>query len=352
MTNDSDPQLQAGTSVKSPPSNTSADTRQADRSELVQKAKVFLESLQVRNEDLAAKRRFLIEKGLNAQEIDTLLQETIARPLLIPPRTYPQPPPSNLPNLLIGFFRIFSWLAGGSAVFLLLYFRYIFPRLTQSFQARLSLHSQQRDLLQKLTVSLADLKASQTKAFADLPRPQLHQEDVQYKDCHSLDAVFNLTEEVQNIPPITLLRCAIEELALKSEAVTADAIFSALETRWTWLQTEEGSDFAAKLWDTLTTVPLFAQEEKDGVRVWSYKPPTAPTSPPVLISLSELRTLRFHGLYRRSDLRCPSYVQTSRYRCWCIAASSRRRSASRNTCIERPCIEPSFFHAEHIQTNE
>lgn len=40
----------------------------------------------------------------------------------VPPRTYPQPPPSNLPNLLVGVLRIATWAAGGSAAILLLYF--------------------------------------------------------------------------------------------------------------------------------------------------------------------------------------------------------------------------------------
>ena len=115
-----------------------------NRSDLIQKARSFLQSPQVRAEDYAAKRRFLSEKGLNDVEIDSLLQETViisaseckylfgiilngtvtqvSQPPLVPPRTYPQPPPSNLPNLLIGLARILSWLAGGSAAFLLLYF--------------------------------------------------------------------------------------------------------------------------------------------------------------------------------------------------------------------------------------
>lgn len=40
---------------------------------------------------------------------------------LIPPRTYPQPPPSNLPNLLAGALRIITWTAGGSAAIVFVY---------------------------------------------------------------------------------------------------------------------------------------------------------------------------------------------------------------------------------------
>lgn len=48
-----------------------------DRSELLQRAKAFLTSPQVQHEDLAAKRRFLVEKGLNDVEIEVLLREVV-----------------------------------------------------------------------------------------------------------------------------------------------------------------------------------------------------------------------------------------------------------------------------------
>ncbi len=48
-----------------------------DRTELIDKARIFLNSPQVRYEDPSAKRRFLAEKGLNDTEIDGLLQELV-----------------------------------------------------------------------------------------------------------------------------------------------------------------------------------------------------------------------------------------------------------------------------------
>jgi Pex14 N-terminal domain len=44
-----------------------------DRQDLVNKARTFLASPQVRNEDIPAKRRFLAEKGLTDVEIDRLI---------------------------------------------------------------------------------------------------------------------------------------------------------------------------------------------------------------------------------------------------------------------------------------
>ena len=48
-----------------------------DRSELVSRARAFLTSPQVQHEDLAAKRRFLIEKGLNDAEVEALLRDVV-----------------------------------------------------------------------------------------------------------------------------------------------------------------------------------------------------------------------------------------------------------------------------------
>jgi hypothetical protein len=40
---------------------------------------------------------------------------------MVPPRSYPQPPPSNLPILLLGLARLFSWIAAGSAALVFIY---------------------------------------------------------------------------------------------------------------------------------------------------------------------------------------------------------------------------------------
>lgn len=49
-----------------------------ERQELIDKARAFLVSPQVRNEDIPAKRRFLAEKGLTDVEIDRLIQELVS----------------------------------------------------------------------------------------------------------------------------------------------------------------------------------------------------------------------------------------------------------------------------------
>ena len=86
----------SGTSSESPAS-TSSDTRShktsttqsavvnttppvsqlENREELIERARLFLTSPQIRHEDLFAKRRFLAEKGLSDAEIAGLLQELV-----------------------------------------------------------------------------------------------------------------------------------------------------------------------------------------------------------------------------------------------------------------------------------
>ena len=48
-----------------------------DRTELLHRARTFLTSPQVQHEDVASKRRFLVEKGLTGAEIEGLLYEVV-----------------------------------------------------------------------------------------------------------------------------------------------------------------------------------------------------------------------------------------------------------------------------------
>jgi hypothetical protein len=50
-----------------------------------------------------------------------MLNLAYPQPPLVPPRTYPVPPPSNLPYMLMGIARLFSWIAGGSVLLVLAY---------------------------------------------------------------------------------------------------------------------------------------------------------------------------------------------------------------------------------------
>ncbi|KAF9238741.1 hypothetical protein BU15DRAFT_47357 [Melanogaster broomeanus] len=281
----------------------------ADRTELLARARAFLASPQMRLQDSDAKRVFLAEKGLTASEIDQLLREL---PPLVPPRTYPTQPPSNLPNLLIGIARIFTWLTGTSAIILSLYYWYLLPRLTQSYQARLALHKHHSALIARLTESATALKATQAESLKDLPRPVPVYEDSQYVDCHTIDDLLSPTrgsgEESsppdEGIPDITILRCALEELSRTKEdsnGVSTEELFRHLESKLTWLGAEEGATRQSELWSQLSSCPLFTSSvPKSGAPgslppdhpsrlLWKYVPPPLPSPSPVLTTLSNLQ---------------------------------------------------------------
>lgn len=69
-----------------PESEKALELAKNERQELTDKARAFLASPQVRNEDIPAKRRFLAEKGLTDVEIDQLIQELVSTryPVSIP----------------------------------------------------------------------------------------------------------------------------------------------------------------------------------------------------------------------------------------------------------------------------
>lgn len=74
--------LQATTPEPSLPSESSvasSSTYSDDRSTLLERARAFLTSPQLRYEEPAEKRRFLAEKGLNAVEIEGLMRELVRR---------------------------------------------------------------------------------------------------------------------------------------------------------------------------------------------------------------------------------------------------------------------------------
>ena len=58
-------------------SDSPANTKPEDRPDLLAKARSFLASPQVRNQDVNAKRAFLVEKGLNDIEIAELLRTIV-----------------------------------------------------------------------------------------------------------------------------------------------------------------------------------------------------------------------------------------------------------------------------------
>ncbi|KAG6842033.1 hypothetical protein C0991_003559 [Blastosporella zonata] len=249
------PSENASSAPASPgPSSTAATQVAPDRSELLSRARGFLQSPQIIHQDIAAKRKFLVEKGLNETEIDVLLRELpLPRPN-IPPRAYPQPPPSHLPTLILGITRVFSWIAGGSAALIFIYYRFLLPRITQTALARRSLKTHHLSLLGRLNESLESLKKSQTEAYSVLPSPDPSREEPKFQACHTiadiLRIVGNKEIDLQSIPPITLIRCSVEGFGKGKESEasqpTTEDLFRYMEGQIPWLVSEEGQKYEVR----------------------------------------------------------------------------------------------------------
>lgn len=276
-----------------------------DRSLLLSRARSFLQSPQIANQDAFSKRQFLLEKGLHESEINPLLRGAPSAPL-IPPRTYPQPPPSNLPNLLLGLSRVFSWLTGGSAILMFIYYRFLLPRIAQSHMARHSLRTHHISLLRRLTVSLSSFKESQTEAWSILPKADTWREPLIYSKCSCIDDVLSSfgEKEVQydSIPPVTLLRCGLADLAKgqdNEQNPTAEELCRYLEEKVPWLTSTDGLKYQQRLWEVFSSCPFFAanppltspptSQEIQAPSRWSYSPPLPPDPSPVVKSLSSLK---------------------------------------------------------------
>ncbi|KAA1466602.1 hypothetical protein DENSPDRAFT_831461 [Dentipellis sp. KUC8613] len=261
----------------------------SERTELLARARSFLQSPQVRNEDLASKQRFLAEKGLSDAEVNQLLHELPPQLPSIPPRTYPQPPPSNLPNLLAGIFRVFTWITGGSLVALAIYYRFILPRLVKTASARHSIRSHQSDLLSKLTTSLQGLKETQAETFSVLPAPSPMREAVEYAKCQTLDDILSTSKESHDVPALSVLRCALADSAAQDQQPTTEELFNVLYAKFPWIESD--TDYQDNLWATLTTHTVFSknEDEESGLVRWSFVPPPEPETPPLISSLRSLK---------------------------------------------------------------
>ena len=127
---------------------------------------------------------------------------------------------------------------------------YLLPRLAQSYQARLALRKHQSALIARLTGSVSALKATQAESYKDLPRTVPVYEDSQYAQCHAIDDLLSHVENSRedstrpsvDIPDITILRCALEELGRsKTDGTSTEELFGHLESKLSWLGGEEGA---------------------------------------------------------------------------------------------------------------
>ena len=107
--------------------------------------------------------------------------------------------------------------------------------------------------MRKLTTSLASLKESQAEAHSVLPRPQPYKEPAKFGECQSVaDILRELGEKdpvMEGTPPVSLLRCGIEDYRKGKEGdlvnPTTEELFRYLEGQMPWLTSEEGLKYEA-----------------------------------------------------------------------------------------------------------
>ncbi|KAF7301891.1 hypothetical protein MIND_00755100 [Mycena indigotica] len=238
-----------------------------DRTDLLTKARAFLQQPQVQREDDSAKRKFLADKGLTAEEIDTVINAMPKHRPIVPPPTYPQPPPSNLPVLLIGMARILSWLVGGVAALSLIYRRILLPRVIETFTARKRITAHHLSLMQKLHESLTTLKQAQADVTSVLPKPEpfRYNEPPELASCTSIDTLLQAAKttgqspEISKVDLVSLLRCGIADFAAGAVERNPNTteLFLLLEGKIPFLVSDEGRVYEERLWDTLSTCPVF-----------------------------------------------------------------------------------------------
>ncbi|KAH6915032.1 hypothetical protein BKA70DRAFT_563466 [Coprinopsis sp. MPI-PUGE-AT-0042] len=278
-----------------------------EREDLLAKARVFLRSPQMQYQDIAAKRQFLAAKGMSELDVEALLREQPYTPM-VPPRTYPQPPPSNLPTLLLGLLRLFTWVGVGSLGMLFIYWRWLYPRILATVEARRSLRKHHLATMQKLTISLAALKESHSESLAELPRQNPYFEPEDFAQTRSLTQVLkklgDTDPDYTSVPPVTLLRCSIADFTKgktgEDSQPTTEDIFLLLEGKIPWLASEKANHFKGVIYDTLVTCPHFEELEVAGIvdgeaqhpsqRKWKYNAPPPAELSPIVKSLSNLNS--------------------------------------------------------------
>ena len=65
------------TTATAPPNSTTVPASVEDRPQLIARARAFLTSPAVQYQDIHAKRRFLLDKGLSEPEIEAMLREMV-----------------------------------------------------------------------------------------------------------------------------------------------------------------------------------------------------------------------------------------------------------------------------------
>jgi len=178
------------------------------------------------------------------------------QPPPVPPRTYPLPPPSNLPFLLASLFRIVSWSIGLSGILALAYYKCLLPRISRSLDARHFLKLHQVDLLKRLHTHLHDVKSEAFTALDVAHRPE------KFKSFNDIPL------DDHGLPTCSLssvIYCAFSESS--AAEYTVDAIYELLTNRYPGLAKGESAELKNSILQQLSQSTLYTKLQGDG-DVW------------------------------------------------------------------------------------
>lgn len=106
--------------------------------------------------------------------------------------------------------------------------------------ARHSIMGHQNTLLKQLVGSLETTREAQKAAFATLPKIEPLDEIAPCRDCQTLADIVVAKEAKppRNIPPYTVLRCALADFAAKGEQPTTDELFHEVSSKLPWIEAD------------------------------------------------------------------------------------------------------------------
>lgn len=106
--------------------------------------------------------------------------------------------------------------------------------------ARHSIMGHQSTLLKQLVGSLETTREAQKNAFAALPKAEPMHEIAPYQNCQTLTDILVVKEAKQprNIPPYTVLRCALADFAANGEKPTTEELFHEVCSKLPWLEVD------------------------------------------------------------------------------------------------------------------
>ncbi|KAG8977994.1 hypothetical protein FRB90_008610 [Tulasnella sp. 427] len=137
---------------------------------LLEKARQFLHTPEIRWQETEKKREFLLAKGLDRRDIKMLLEEVAPPPPPLPPRNYPGAKESRFMYLLkwfAKFTKVCAYVAGTSAAAAFLYWWLMLPRISSSLAARHELQAQRLAQADKLKDQVEEVARSREISVRD-----------------------------------------------------------------------------------------------------------------------------------------------------------------------------------------